>query len=66
MRRRTSALAASAWSVLPVAMTSEPTTAPSIVRFAAKLPAQTPGQRLAPSVRSAASAMPEGAQSGLA
>ncbi len=64
--RRTSVATAKACRVLPLAMTSEASSAPSIVRLAAKLPIHTPGQRRRLARSSAASAIPEGGQMALA
>ena len=48
--------------LLPVAITAETSSAPSIVRLAAKLLSHTPGQSRLPHRRSAARAMPDGGQ----
>ena len=53
---------ATACSALPVAITAEAKSEPSIVRFAARLPTKTPGHSRRPPSISAASAMPDAGQ----
>jgi hypothetical protein len=53
-------------SVLPAAMTAEVSSVPAVVALAAKAPAKIAGQTRKPPSKTAASAMPVGAQIGLA
>jgi len=63
---RTSQAMAQACTVLPLAIKAEPSSAPSTLALAAKLPIQTAGHSRHPPRSSAASAMPDGGQMAVA
>jgi hypothetical protein len=52
--------------VLPAAIAAEDSGSPDVVRLTKNAPALTAGQKRGPSIRSAASAIPEGGQTALA